>query len=68
MQDYHASNHSSDHLRIIGEARTSDHGKLLFKIAVNGAEVFLLIKTKGNKNEYRISIRDLTAFFSIRPP
>lgn len=49
-------------LCIIGEARTHDSGKLLFKIATEGSEVLLLIKIKGIKDEYYLSINELNAF------
>lgn len=47
---------------IIGEARTHDNGKLLFKIATEGSEALLLIKIKGHKDEYYLYIRELNDF------
>lgn len=49
-------------LCIIGEARTHDNGKLLFKIATEDGEALLLIKIKGIKEEYYLPISELNAF------
>lgn len=51
-------------LRVIGEVRTADSGKLLFQLADNGGEAVIMLKLRGIETVYCLPINTLSTFFN----
>lgn len=64
METHCACSYTRTRYRIIGEVRTADSGKLLFQVADNGAEAFILLKPKGSNYVYCCPMSDISCLIS----
>ena len=53
-------------MRIIGEARTGEEGKLLMQIGLDEEGCVFLIKTKGDSTTYCLYLKQVEAFLEAQ--